>query len=189
MKFLKWLYYALATVLILFALLLIVSVFPIPGNIKTLVVLSGSMEPAIHTGSVVIVKPSAGYAVGDIVTFGNISKTSIPTTHRIAEISMQAGQPVYITKGDANNSNDQKSITNKDIAGKVYFSVPYAGYALSAARKPEGFVLLVILPVAIVIFDESRKIFTQAAMLKRKKQAASSNGQPESTAADSEKKD
>lgn len=170
MKFLKWVYYVVVMVLVILALLLIVSVFPIPGNFKMLVVLSGSMEPKIHTGSVVVIRPAASYKIGDVVTYGAISKTETPVTHRIVEMRAQTGQPVYITKGDANNTNDQKEITNKDIDGKVYFSVPYAGYAVDAVRKPIGFLVVIIIPAVIIVYEELRKIFKEAVNLRKKKE-------------------
>src|ERR1035437_10814100 len=98
-KIFKTIYYVVLSAIIFIALLLIISVFPISGNIKILTVLSGSMEPAIHTGSVVIIKPESSYKVGDIITFGQNTKTDIPTTHLIAEMKAVEGSIVYKTKG------------------------------------------------------------------------------------------
>ncbi|MCD5396329.1 MAG: signal peptidase I [Candidatus Pacebacteria bacterium] len=89
---------------------LVVSLLPLPGNYKILVVQSGSMEPSIKTGSVVVVKPASDYKVGDVITFGPFSKTKPPTAHRIYQIKEKNGQIVYITKGDANNSPDQSFV-------------------------------------------------------------------------------
>lgn len=136
--------------------LLIVSAFPIAGNIKFLTVLSGSMEPKIHTGSVVMIKSMENYQVGDVITFGENSKKKKPTTHRIAEVKKDAvkGEISYITKGDANNAPDQTPVTPGEILGKVFLSIPYFGYAVSAAQKPIGFILIVIVPAVIIIYDE-----------------------------------
>jgi signal peptidase len=168
MKFLKGIYYVFLTVLVLIAVLLIVSVFSFPGNIKIMAVLSGSMEPKIHTGSIVIVKPAASYKVGDIITFGPKGET--PTTHRIAEMRLQTGQPVYKTKGDANNTEDSKEVVGQDIIGKVYLSVPYAGYAINAVKKPAGFMVVIIVPAVIIIYEELKKVWREAANLRKKKQ-------------------
>src|SRR3989338_8215020 len=56
---------------------------PIKGNIEIKIVKSGSMEPAIKTGSIVVIKPASLYGVGDVITFGEDSRTTYPTTHRI----------------------------------------------------------------------------------------------------------
>lgn len=140
------------------ALFLILSVVPIKGGYKTLVVLSGSMEPKIHTGSIVAIKPEKEYKIGDAITFGENTKTKTPTTHRIFEIKESEGVKSYITKGDANNAPDQKSVSEEEILGKVLFSVPYAGYAVAAAQKPVGFLLIVVVPAVIIIYEEAQNI-------------------------------
>lgn len=152
------LYNIFCGVLLLVVLLLIVSVFPITGNFKVLMVQSGSMEPTIHTGSVVFVKPSLDYKIGDIITFGAASKTKTPTTHRIVDIRVQESQPLYTTRGDANNGPDQKEITKKEIIGKVLLDIPYLGYAVSFAKTKLGFALIIIIPALAVILEESVKI-------------------------------
>jgi len=80
-----------------------------------MVVQSGSMEPAIHTGSVVMVKPASDYKIGDVITFGEVSKTKAPITHRIYDIKVVDGNPVYITKGDANNAPDARESSKRDV--------------------------------------------------------------------------
>src|SRR5680860_100948 len=97
-KVLNIIYYIVFTAIILLGLMLIVSVFPIKGNIQVLSVLSGSMEQTIHTGSVLVIKPVSNYKVGDIITFGKNTKTEIPTTHRIVETRAESGVMIYKTK-------------------------------------------------------------------------------------------
>ena len=165
MKIFKVLYYIFLALIAAIAILLIVSVLPVPGNIKFMVVLSGSMEPQIKTGSVVMTKPASEYAVGDIITFGPYSKTKAPTTHRITEIN----NGTYTTKGDANNAPDARQISQKDIIGKVMFDVPYLGYIISFVRKPLGFLLILIIPALVIVFDEIKKIFTEVKRIKKQK--------------------
>jgi signal peptidase len=119
------------------------------------------MEPKIHTGSVVVVLPVKDYKIGNIITFGPYSKTEPPTTHRIADIKVNGNQPVYITKGDANDSADSREVARKDIEGKVLFSIPYFGFIISFIRKPLGFILLIIIPAMIMLLDEIRKIIKE----------------------------
>jgi len=166
MKLLKTIYYIFIGFIAVVAILLIFSAFPIPGNFKVMTVLSGSMEPAIKTGSVVIVKPADDYKIGDIITFGPYAKTKAPTTHRIYDIKVTEGRVSYITKGDANNAPDTKEVLKRNIIGKVLFSIPYIGYAVETARKPLGFMVLIIIPAVIIIYDEARKIYEE---IKKKK--------------------
>ena len=168
MKIFKIIYSIFIVFIVAVALLLIVSVFPITGNYKIIIVQSGSMEPAIRQGSVVIVKPASDYKIGDVITFGPYSKTKVPTTHRIYDIKVEGGQPVYITKGDVNNAPDSREIKKSDIVGKVLFSVPYMGYAVEFAKKPIGFALIIIIPAAIIVGDEIKKIYVE---VKKKKTA------------------
>lgn len=127
--------------------------FSVFGNFQSLVVLSGSMEPAIKAGSVVLVRSLADYQVGDIITF-NESRTLV--THRIVTVS--EGEKI-ITRGDANRSSDMREISLGDIQGKVIFSVPYLGYAVNFSRTKLGFALFIILPALLIIFDEIRSLF------------------------------
>ncbi|MDO8435923.1 MAG: signal peptidase I [bacterium] len=157
-KIFKYIYYVVLAFIVAVALLLIVSIFPITGNYKVMTVISGSMAPAIKTGSVVIVKPASDYKIGDVITFGPYSKTKAPTSHRIYDIKVVNSQPVYITKGDVNNAPDTREIQKSDIVGKVLFSVPYLGYAVDFAKKPIGFMLIIIVPAAVIVFDEIKKI-------------------------------
>ena len=156
-------------------LMLAVSMLPVPGNIRALTVLSGSMEPAIHTGSVVVIKPFADYKIGDVITFGEISKTKTPTTHRIKDIKIVDGKPVYITKGDANNSEDNAEVSAGSVKGKVLFSIPYLGYALNFMRQPAGFALVVIVPATLIVWEETKKIWREVAKNKRGRQTVEEN--------------
>ena len=168
MKIFKIIYYIVIAFIVAVALLLIVSILPITGNYKIMTVISGSMAPEIKMGSVVVVKPVSDYKIGDVITFGPYSKTKAPTSHRIYDIKVEGGAPVYITKGDVNNAPDSREIKKSDIVGKVLFSVPYMGYAVEFAKKPIGFALIIIIPAAIIVGDEIKKIYVE---VKKKKTA------------------
>ena len=165
----KIVYYVFLGFISLAALLLVISVFPITGNIKFLVVQSGSMEPTIKTGSVVLVKPLSDYKVGDIITFGPITETLPSTTHRIFSIEKQDGRIVYITKVDANNGPDLKPTEKKDIIGKVFVAIPYFGYVVNFSRTPLGFLVIILAPAAIIIFDEIKNIKNEMTNISKNK--------------------
>jgi len=168
MKIFKIIYYIVIAFIVAVALLLIVSILPITGNYKIMTVISGSMAPEIKMGSVVVVKPVSDYKIGDVITFGPYNKTKAPTTHRIYDIKVVDSESVYITKGDVNNAPDSREIKKSDIVGKVLFSVPFMGYAVEFAKKPLGFALIIIVPAAIIIFDEIKKIIDE---VRKKKNA------------------
>lgn len=158
-KILAYLFY---TAIAVIALFLLASVIPVAG-IKTFIVQSGSMEPAIRTGSVVVVKSADTYAVGDVITFGPRSKTKSPTTHRIVEVKEDGN---FVTRGDANNAEDLRTVSRYEVIGRVLFSIPYIGYAVAAAQKPWGFGLIIVLPAVIIIYEEVQKIWRELAKKK-----------------------
>src|SRR3989344_4556772 len=170
-------YYLVLTALIAVALLVAFSAFPIPGNYELRVVRSGSMEPTIHTGSVVVVKPAASYAVDDIVMFeGGLRDEDgkrVPVTHRVVSMHTEGRTTYYATKGDANEEADAGEITERSIFGKVLFSVPYVGYAVEAARQPYGFLAIILIPAAIVVWDQGANIYREVRKLKRARAAGS----------------
>ena len=171
MKFLfNVLYYLFITAIMAVALLLLSSLVPIPGNFKVKVVKSGSMEPYIKTGGIVVIRPEGTYSIGDVVTFGKDTKTQIPTTHRIVNINGTGPLRTFTTKGDANEEADPVVTRLSDISGKVVLTMPYLGYILDFAKKPLGFVLLVGVPALMIIVDEIGKIVKEIKLIRRKKQ-------------------
>lgn len=162
----KILYYAFVGAVIALGLLLVVSLVPIPGNIQVKIVQSGSMAPAIKTGALVVVKPSDRYSVGDVIMFGRDTKTEVPTTHRIIADEVRSGVFYYTTKGDANEDRDPQPTAQSAVIGKVLFSIPYLGYLLDFAKKPIGFILLIIVPAGIVVLDEAVKIWREVRKMK-----------------------
>ena len=141
------------------------------GQYEIKIVKSGSMEPAIPTGSIVMVRPSHTYNVGDVITFGKDTKAQIPTTHRILSTRTENGRTVFETKGDANEEADPVTVYESNVIGKVAFHMPYAGYVLDFARQPIGFTLMIGIPAAVIILDELIRIIQELAGLRRKKRA------------------
>ena len=140
--------------------LIIISIIPIPGNYKVLTVLSGSMEPAIKTGSIIFVKPLPinYYKVNDVITFLDPTISEQPITHRIIEINEVNEERYFKVKGDANSAADWSEVSKENIAGKILFSIPFLGYLLNFAKQPLGFVLLIWTPAVIIIWEEVGKI-------------------------------
>lgn len=149
--------------------LLIISTFPISGNFQVKIVLSGSMEPAIKTGSIIVIKPADNYEMGDVITFGKDTRDKVPTTHRIIEMHAIEGEMRFITQGDANEDRDSGEVREDEIIGKVLFSVPYLGFLLDMARKPIGLIVLIGVPAVVIVGDELLKIWREVRKLRNKK--------------------
>ena len=153
---LKRIIVALAIFVLIFSVLfLIVFSFSPLKTFQFLRVMSGSMEPGIKTGSVVFVKEvnPKELKIGDIITF-SVNGPISPVSHRIVKIVQVGNNLKFITKGDANRTNDIDEISQSSIKGKVLFTVPYIGYISAWTKTPLGFLLLIILPALLIIINE-----------------------------------
>lgn len=146
-------------VFIVIAGFLALSTFSVLG-LRSFVVQSGSMEPTIHTGSVILVRKVSGYGIGDIAT-RQTSDKSVTITHRIVREDTKEGQKVFVFKGDANEVEDGELVPESDVIGKVLFQIPYLGYAVDYVKKPVGFILFIVIPAVVIVYEELRKIVAE----------------------------
>ncbi len=165
----NFIYYFFVIAIVLIASLLLTTLVPVPGNLKVKVVKSGSMEPYIKTGGIVVIKPSTNYLVNDVITFGEDTRTQIPTTHRIISVVGEGSNMEFITKGDANDTEDPEKVKLDEIRGKVVLTVPYMGYVLDFAKQPVGFGILVGIPALVIIVEEVGKIVSEIKKIRQKK--------------------
>ncbi|OGM38597.1 signal peptidase I, partial [Candidatus Woesebacteria bacterium RIFCSPHIGHO2_12_FULL_40_20] len=131
---------------------------------RAYIVQSGSMEPAIKTGSIVISSPAPIYSPGEVVTYRQTPGSKTLITHRIEARFFPEGldkDPVYLTSGDANEDFDTNKVTQDQVVGKVVVILPYFGYLANFAKQPFGFILLVIVPATIVIYEELKTVFQE----------------------------
>lgn len=128
------------------------SALKIPGGLKLLVVQSGSMEPTIKTGSVILIKKQDTYGIGDVISFVEGGKDS--TTHRVTKTATINNKEVFSTKGDANQAGDREAISIDNVLGKTVFAVPYLGYIVAFTKTQMGFIFLIVVPATIIIFSE-----------------------------------
>lgn len=169
MKIFITIFYSFVTILLIgIAGLFLAPLTPLDTKIEIKIVESGSMEPAILTGSVVVVVPTERYETNNVITFKSPS-TEIPTTHRIVSSEERNGTTWFTTKGDANEEADTEQIPLSAILGKVIVTVPYAGFILDFARQPLGFGLLIVLPALMIIFGEIEKIWREIRKNKKDK--------------------
>ncbi|MDD2823108.1 MAG: signal peptidase I [Candidatus Daviesbacteria bacterium] len=161
----KILYGIVLITLILVAGLTAFSALTIRGSYKLMIVQSGSMEPFIKTGSIVVIKPEDNYQIGDVITFKDPGKPKITVTHRINEIQNESGMISFITKGDANKSSDAAKISKNQILGKEILSIPWIGYLINFAKTSQGLIILVIIPSVVIVYSEILNIKKEAQRL------------------------
>jgi signal peptidase len=98
-------------------------------GVQPTVIYSGSMQPAIGVGDVVIISEVQVDMIqeGDIIQY-RIGNITIPTIHRVYEIHGEGDAKVFITKGDANDDPDSNPILPEEIMGKAIFTLPKIGW-------------------------------------------------------------
>lgn len=146
----KIVYWLILFLLILLAGLINFSALDIPGGYKFLLVQSGSMEPVIKRGSLVVVRKADNYQKKEVITYRNEKNSRITTTHRIVDIKNNE----FITKGDANDTVDSNLVAKDLILGKVSLAVPFLGYPISFAKTLPGLIILIVIPATIIIYGE-----------------------------------
>lgn len=115
---------------------------------STFEVQTGSMVPAINVSDLIIVKKTDSPSVKDIITY---RKDGEFITHRVVE----AYKETYVTKGDANNSNDE-AITKSQIVGKVVKIIPHFGIMRKTILNPIVLITLLITMYIIgLLFKEN----------------------------------
>lgn len=103
---------------------------PMIGGYSALIVLSGSMEPTIMTGEVIVIHEQKDYQIKDILTYRD---NGILVTHRIVDET----ETTYTTRGDANNTDDPP-IQKSQAVGKTIFHIPYLGEVILFIQSPIG---------------------------------------------------
>lgn len=129
---------------ILVALVVILALLLVGARViglQVFTVLSGSMEPTYHTGSLIYVKKVDPYTIeeGQPITF-MLDEDTI-ATHRVVGIVPDEEDPTVIrfrTKGDANDAEDGSLVHYKNVIGMPIFSIPYLGYVADYIQHPPG---------------------------------------------------
>ena len=107
--------------------LLAVAVAGFAMGYRAMVVVSGSMEPGIQRGDIVVSAPSVEAGVGDIIAYASPQGIVV---HRVIDESLEDGEVVYKTKGDANNAPDPWVVPKESVIGRVVAVIPYLGYPM-----------------------------------------------------------
>lgn len=142
MKKLKKIWNIFTTVLTVIAILLALALVGVRlFGFQVFSVLSGSMEPEYHVGSLIYVKEvdHTQLKSGDVITY-MLSEDTI-STHRIVEVVPDQGDPTVLrfsTKGDANEAVDAALVHYKNVIGTPVLTIPYLGYIASYISSPPG---------------------------------------------------
>jgi len=121
------------------------------------VVESGSMQPAIQTGSLSFINKHAKYQdikENDIIAYRASSGDKV--THRAIRITNEGIE----TKGDSNDRSDGITTTESNLIGKNVFSIPKVGYLVKLIQTTRGKIMLITIIIVILVagfLDDAKK--------------------------------
>lgn len=151
----KKIWNTVTTILVAAVILLAVALVGVRvAGLQVFAVLSGSMEPTYHTGSLIYVKKvdPAQLEAGDVITF-MVDEETI-ATHRVVEVvpdEKDSSVLRFKTKGDANEVEDGSLVHYKNVLGTPVFTIPYLGYVADFIQHPPG-MYLAIAGGALLVF-------------------------------------
>lgn len=141
--------------LVVAVLILVVLLVPRLFRYNIYAVLSGSMEPNYHVGSVVYIKSAdpSTIVVGDTIAYYLNEETIV--THRV--VSVDTENEAFITKGDANQKEDAVPVSFSKVVGVGKFTIPFLGYLSVGMQTKKGIYLcaaILIILILLQIFAE-----------------------------------
>lgn len=148
----------ITAVLVLFVISLVVLRL---CGISIFTVESGSMAPKYPVNSIVFVKNEemSNIKSGDVITYV-LNDDGMLVTHRVVEADYEKQQ--FITKGDANKSNDPLAVSYNNVVGKVVMGVPYLGapvrFISDEKNKPIVIATFVFIGILSIGWDISERI-------------------------------
>ena len=185
-KIIKKVWNAITTVLVILIVILAVLLVGVRlAGFRVFTVLSGSMEPTYHVGSLIYVKDVEyrQLEAGDVITF--MLDENTVATHRIIQVVPDEDEPEvlrYATQGDANDAPDGTLVHYKNVIGTPVFTIPKLGYVANYIQNPPGtyiaisgaaiLLLLMFLP-DLFSEDEPKKTAESAGEEEQKKQKSS----------------
>jgi signal peptidase len=120
------------------------------------------MSPEFEAGSYIIVKekPTEEIGVGDVISY-YVSDGKTVLTHRVVERTGEGGSLSFITRGDANNTNDENPVAPGQVLGTVVLPVNGLGTFLLTLRNPRSLALYAFIILAIFIGPELYRRITR----------------------------
>lgn len=141
-------------------------------------ILSGSMQPSLEPGDLIVVRPTEidDIGVGSVITYQIESGQPTVATHRVVAIGWRDGERVVRTQGDANNTPDAEWVRAVQIKGEVWYHAPFLGHlhsALSGSQRD-----LLVKAVAGSLLAYAAWMFVSAARDRRRPAPVSGDASP-----------
>lgn len=122
-------------------------------------IISPSMEPNIDVYDVIVAKKvnnMEDVEIGDVITFVSTSRISegLIVTHRVVGANLNPDGVAFVTKGDNNVTEDEGTVTQSQMIGKVIFKIPKLGKVQFLLASKGGWFLVILLPaLGVIIYD------------------------------------
>ena len=148
-------------------------------GLQVFTVLSGSMEPTYHTGSLIYVKKVDPYTITDGQPITFMLDENTVATHRVVGIVPDEEDPSVIrfrTKGDANEAEDGSLVHYKNVIGTPIFSIPYLGYVADYIQHPPGMYIAISAGAVLLLLVFIPDVFASDKDEEKKKKRKKSAG-------------
>ena len=178
---------AFTVIMVLFTIISITTVGKDDATLfgcRLYIVESDSMHGVFSAGDIIVVKAcdgAEGLEPGTIVSYISIDPHNYgeTVTHCIREQTEYNGMPAYITYGIVTDSDDPTPVPANNVIGTYLFRLPGAGYFFEFLRTPWGYVLLILLPFALLLGFGAANLIKQVSAYKKEKAAAAATTQAE----------
>lgn len=146
-------------------------------GLRVYTVLSGSMEPTYHVGSLIYVREKDPFTIapGEVITF--LLDENTIATHRVVAVLPDENDPATIrfrTKGDANEAEDGSLVHCKNVIGTPVFTIPGLGYVADYIQHPPGTYIAIAAGVILLLLLFLPDLFPE----EEKKPAAAKAAKP-----------
>ena len=139
-------------------------------------VMTGSMEPAVPTDSLIVVRETELSQIqpDDIISYYSEDPqlNGSVNTHRVVSVKHQGENHVFTTKGDANALPDKYPASGKNVLGKVNFMSHSLGTMVNFLSSPIAFVVLIVIPLFLILISNLVRMIRSARQLLREEEEA-----------------
>lgn len=144
-----WIRFIIASAVVFGLGFVLFNYVPFFSRMQHFVIVTGSMEPVIMTGDVVVVDRSVAtdeLAVGDVIAFTvPVNGTTAVVVHYIADIAVgEDGTRTFRTKPEVSDEWDEWNLAESDVVGIHLFTVPKLGTALLFLQSTVGRIVIIV---------------------------------------------
>lgn len=135
--------------------LLVAVLIPRVAGATPYAVLTGSMQPTLAPGTLVVARPVPAdrIGVGTVITYQLESGRPAVVTHRVVAQGIDGqGQPLFRTQGDANDTPDERWVQPVQVKGAEWYAVPYLGFLSMLLNGAQRQLLVYVVAGALLVY-------------------------------------